>query len=256
MPLALITGASLGIGRDLALLCAKGGYDLVIVARNRPHLEAFAAEVRSLAACDVQIVTADLADPAAPQAILDAIAGRTDQLEILINNAGSGLQGAFADQDPAGQMNIVQLNVSALTHLTRLLLPAMIARKRGFVMNVASTAAFQPGPFMAVYFATKAYVLSLSEALHNELQGTGVSVTALCPGPVNTEFQQRAGMADSALFKSGNVMTPAEVARIGYQAMMARKSSVIPGLMNRIVALSTRFATRQMTASIAARLNR
>jgi uncharacterized protein len=147
------------------------------------------------------------------------------------------------------------LNVNALTHLTRLFLPDMLVRRRGRVMNVASTAAFQPGPLMAVYYATKAYVLSLSEALHYELRGTGVTITTLCPGPTETPFKAKSGMGKTRIFNSPNVMDPREVAEAGFRAMMQGQHVIVPGTMNRLMAFGTRFVSRQTAAGIARKLN-
>jgi len=169
---------------------------------------------------------------------------------VLVNNAGFGLRGAFVVIDLRQQLKMIQVNVTALTHLTGLLLPGMLARRRGRVLNVASTAAFQPGPLMAVYYATKAYVLSFSEALANETSGSGVSVTALCPGPTETDFRRRAGMENTRLFRAG-VMDAAAVARIGYQGMKRGARVVVPGWRNKLLAQSVRFASRAMTAQIA-----
>jgi short-subunit dehydrogenase len=254
MAVAVITGASTGIGRDLSYLCAEAGYDLVIIARNESQLEELAAAIRSRTGRSVSVLPKDLARVTATAEILQAIEPVLRDVEILINNAAVGLFGFFAELDAEQQMQMLRLNVDALTHLTRLLLPSMIARGRGRILNVASTAAFQPGPLMAVYYASKAYVLSLSEALHNELRGRGVSVTALCPGPTATEFQRRAGMGRSLMFRTGNVMDSGAVARAGFSAMMRGKPLVIPGLLNRLVAFSTRLAPRQVTAAIARRL--
>jgi short-subunit dehydrogenase len=247
MATAIVTGASTGIGRDLALLCANAGYDLVLVARNQAQLSQLASEIKG--GRRVRILAKDLSRPEAPDEIYAEIKG--EDIHILINNAGVGLRGHFAELGVAAQMSMLQLNVNALTHLTRLFLPGMIERRSGRVMNVASTAAFQAGPLMAVYYASKAYVLSLSEALHNEVRDRGVSVTALCPGPTITEFGRRARMEKTKLFSSSNRMDSATVARIGFDAMMQGKPLVIAGTLNRMIAFGTRFAPRQFTASMA-----
>ena len=173
---------------------------------------------------------------------------------MLINNAGVGMLGFFADLDMQKQMDMLQLNVNALTHLCRLYAPGMIARKKGYILNVASTAAFQPGPLMAVYYASKAYVVSFSEALHNELKDAGVTVTVLCPGPTTTEFQKRARMESTKLFAGGNAMDAAKVAEIGYAAMQKGKSLVVAGARNALMAFGTRFAPRQMAAGLARKM--
>jgi short-subunit dehydrogenase len=252
MPTALITGASTGIGRDLAFECARAGYDLAVVARNRNQLESLAAEVGSETGRHVLIIAEDLTRPEAPAGIREAL--RDCAVDVLINNAGVALRGMFHELPVEKQMAMLQLNVNALTHLTRLFLPAMVERRKGRVMNVASTAAFQPGPLMAVYYASKAYVLSLSEALHNEVREFGVIVTALCPGPTETEFGTRAEMSGTRLFESENIMSSAEVARAGFQALMDGKPAVIPGRRNAVIAFATRLVPRQVAAGLARKM--
>ena len=250
MPTALITGASSGIGRDLALESARAGYDIIAVARNEAPLTALAETIQSTTPeRTVRILRADLMDPAAPLRILDFTS--FTPIDLLINNAGIGMRGFFHEMDTAAQMDMLQLNVNALTHLTRLYLPLMIERRRGHILNVASTAAFQPGPLMSVYYATKAYVLSLSEALHNEAREFGVVVTALCPGPTATEFGNRAQMEGTKLFQGPDIMTSAEVARLGFEGMKAGKSCVIPGTKNALIATAVRFVPRQTAAAMA-----
>lgn len=257
MPTAIITGASTGIGRDLASICAKAGYDTVVIARNASQLEELAAQIRKDTGRRVQVLPCDLAEASAPAAVFEQLRGQSGEIEIFVNNAGIGTIGPFVETENAKQMQMLHLNICALTELSRLFLPGMIARRSGYLMNVASTAAFQPGPRMAVYYASKAYVLSLSEALHNELKGTGVSVTCLCPGPTTTAFQERAGMGQKVkLMKSPSVMDSFSVAQAGFRGMMARKSVVIPGMLNAATAFMTRFAPRQLSASIAGSLNR
>jgi uncharacterized protein len=253
MAIAVITGASAGIGRELAMECARNGYDLAVVARRKEPLEQLAETVRSLTGRTVRPMVHDLASAAAPGEIFGALDQGAD-VEILINNAGVGMRGPFHELDAARQVEMLELNIVALTRLTRLFLPGMVARKKGRVLNVASTAAFQPGPLMAVYYASKAYVLSFSEALYNELAPSGVTVTVLCPGPTRTEFAQAADMERTKLFQSPGVMDAAAVARIGFRAMMAGKPLVIPGPMNRLMAYSTRLVSLQMAAGIARRL--
>ena len=249
---ALVTGASTGLGSEFARLCAAGGYDLVLVARTAARLHTLAAALKQAHSIDARPLAADLSDPAAPPRILDAVAG--SPIDILINNAGFAVRGAFAEIDWQPQAGLLQVNMIALAHLTRLFLPAMIERGSGRVLNVASTAAFVPGPFMAAYYASKAFVLSLSESLANEVQGTGVSVTALCPGPTRTEFAQNAGVAGSRLFH-GPTMEAADVARIGYDAMMAGKSSIIAGARNRWMIRGTRLVPASLVAARTRRLN-
>jgi hypothetical protein len=242
-PTALVTGASGGIGLELARLFARDGCGLVLVARSGDKLAAVAAEVRAAHGVPVRALAADLADPAAPARIHAEIAAAGGRVDVLVNNAGFGLRGAFAALDEAEQMAMLQVNVLALARLTRRFLPAMVERRAGGVLNVASTAAFQPGPQMAVYYASKAYVLSLSEALAGELAGTGVTVTALCPGPTATGFVSRAGLERSRLFRDLRVMDAATVARAGYRGFRAGRRVVIPGLANRVGAALARIAT-------------
>jgi short-subunit dehydrogenase len=196
---------------------------------------------------------ADLASPSAPPEIFAQLSGTP--VDLLINNAGFGVRGAFGATDWARESALMQVNMVALAHLTKLFLPEMVRRGSGRILNVASTAAFVPGPFMALYYASKAFVLSFSEALSNEVQGTGVTVTVLCPGPTRTEFAKAAGIADSELFH-GPVMGAAEVARIGYDAAMAGKSSVIAGALNRWMIRGVRLVPRSFAAAQAGKLNR
>jgi uncharacterized protein len=232
---ALITGASGGIGEELARLMAADGSDLVLVARSRERLQALADELGSSHRITARVVAKDLSEPAAPQEIFSELASEGIEIETLINNAGFGSYGLFTETDLAHELDLLEVNVVALTHLTKLFLPGMIARRRGYVMNVASTAAFQPGPLMAVYYASKAYVLSFSEALSNETAGTGVVVSALCPGPTETGFVAAAGMEQSKLFERG-AMTAREVAEAGYRGLLAGKRLVIPGRRNSLIA--------------------
>ncbi|HZC76160.1 MAG TPA: SDR family oxidoreductase, partial [Ktedonobacterales bacterium] len=194
---ALVTGASSGIGEELARLFARDGYDLVLVARGKTQLEALAAELRQRHGVSLTVLATDLAQPAAAQAIYDELTRAGITVDVLVNNAGYATYGSFTEIPAETELAMLQVNMAALTHLCKLFLPPMVRRGSGRVLNVASTAAFQPGPLMAAYYASKAYVLSLSEALANELRGTGVTVTALCPGPTRSGFQSRAKMEDS-----------------------------------------------------------
>jgi uncharacterized protein len=247
---ALITGASSGIGAELAKLCAAAGNDVILVARRPNELAALAGNLAREHAVEARALAVDLADPAAPQAIFEA-AGAVD---ILINNAGFGLLGAFAETDWETEARMIQVNITALAHLTKLYLPGMLARRSGRILNVASTAAFVPGPFMAMYYAGKAFVFSFSLAIAGELEGTGVTATALCPGPTITNFGAIAGNAGSKLFQ-GAAMSAADVAREGFAAMMAGKPEEIAGARNRWMIWGTRFAPRRMLAGIARKLN-
>lgn len=242
---ALITGASSGIGHEFAKILARDGYNLVIVAREQDKLAEVARELETTYGVRVLAITKDLTDPAAPQAIMDEIERKGWTVDILINNAGFGLSGPFADSDVHQMQSMMQVNMVAVTQLARLVLPGMLARKSGKILNVASTAAFQPGPLMAVYYASKGYVLSFSEALSEEVRGTGVTVTCLCPGPTRTGFQDRASLGRSILFRR-NLTSPEQVARIGYQAMLAGTRVVIPTLSSRLGAWLVKFLPRAL----------
>jgi len=250
---ALITGASSGIGLDLARLMAPD-FDLVITARNQTRLEEIAQELQSKNGNRVHAVAADLARPEAPAELWVEITRRGLRVDFLINNAGFGTYGDFKDSRLEDELAMIQVNITALTHLTKLALPAMLERKHGRILNVASTAGLQPGPLMAVYYATKSYVILFSEAIASELKGTGVTVTCLCPGATATEFASRADMQKSRLFKLGT-MNSQDVARTGYRAMMKGRSMVISGMKNWLLAESVRFAPRKMVTAIAQGLN-
>ena len=245
---ALITGASSGIGLDLAQLMAPD-FDLIITARNQAGLEKIAQNLEAAHGNHVHVIPADLMMPEAPQQIFAEIERRGLSVDILINNAGFGLYGSFAESNPKTSLDMVEVNIAALTALTRLALPGMIARKRGRIMNVASTAGFQPGPLMAVYYATKAYVIMFSEAIANELKGSGVTVTCFCPGATATNFAGRAKMEESRLFKLG-AMKSKDVALAGYKGMLAGKGLVIPGFLNKTLAMSVRFSPRKLVTGI------
>jgi short-subunit dehydrogenase len=249
---AVITGASSGIGAALAGLCAADGYELILVARRASLLEKLADELAQRHGVTARIAAADLSDPAAPDAIFEAARGQ--RVEILINNAGFGLHGSFAEADWPACQSLLQVNIAALAHLTRLFLPGMAQQGSGRILNVASTAAFVPGPFMALYYASKAFVLSFSLAIASEMKGTGVTVTALCPGPTRTGFSGAAGLSGSRLFQ-GPAMSAGDVAREGYSAMMAGKAEAIAGARNRWMILGTRLAPRTVLAAVARRLN-
>jgi short-subunit dehydrogenase len=248
MTTALITGASGGIGEALARALATDHHDLVLVARSEPALRRLADELSAAHGVAVQVVAADLSAPGAATELVAALGGR--HIDVLVNNAGFGDYGPFHESDPAKVSQMIALNVATLTDLTRALLPAMVAAGSGRVLNVASTAAFMPGPLMAVYYATKAYVLSFSEAIADELRDTGVTVTALCPGPVATGFQAGADMGQSKLVKGKKLMTADECARIAVAGMKKGKPVVITGTMNKLQALSPRFMPRRMVPGI------
>jgi uncharacterized protein len=252
---ALVTGASSGIGEDLARLLAAGGRDVVLLARSADKLQAMASQLSAAHGIAATVLAADLSDAGATAQIARTLSARGTTIDILVNNAGFGTAGTFAAEDPHAQEDMLQVNVVALTALTRAFLPGMLERKRGRILNVASTAAFQPGPFMTVYYASKAYVLSFSEALAEETAGTGVTVTCLCPGPTHTGFQSRAHVEKSRLFKLARPMQSSDVARAGYDAMLAGRRLVIPGAMNKIGAQSVRITPRALTLKLLRFLN-
>ena len=251
---ALITGASAGLGRELAQLFAADKYDVVLVARRRDQLEELATRLAAEHGVIASVIPADLADPASPQRIADELNRRNLAIEFLVNNAGFGTNGRFVERDLGRELAMVQVNVAALVHLTGLLLPAMVARRSGRILNMGSTAGFQPGPLMATYYATKAFVNSFTEALYHELRGTGVTATVVCPGATDTEFGAVAGAGVSRLFRMG-AMPAAPVARFAYQAMMAGKPVAIPGFRNKLTLQVQRVSTRRITRAVAARLN-
>jgi uncharacterized protein len=252
-PTVLITGASGGIGEELARLFAANRHDLVLVARSADKLQSLSAELSRTHGIQARVLTADLAEVAAPPLIFEALRGVA--IDVLVNNAGFGARGAYAEIDYDLEARMIQVNVTALAHLTRLFLPVMLARRNGKILNVASTAAYVPGPFMAVYYASKAFVLSFSEAIAEETRGKGVTVTALVPGPTETNFAATAGNQNSLLFRTGTVMNAAAVARVGYDGLMAGKRVAIAGLSNKLTVLSTRLAPRTMLAKITRKLN-
>ena len=245
---ALVTGASGGIGRVFAVKLAREGYDVVVAARSKGKLEAVAKEIEGHGVRGL-VIESDLSKPEAPKELFDAVRKEGLQVDVLINNAGFATYGRFDSIELERELAMINLNVSALVHLTRLFAPEMVARKKGRIVNVASTASFQPGPLMANYYASKAYVLHFSEAIANELAGTGVTVTALCPGPTASGFQERAGMEDVKLVKSG-LMSAEKVVEIGYKGMLKGRPVVIPGFKNRMLAQSTRFFPRKMTVKV------
>ena len=251
---ALVTGASSGIGEELARCLAADSWDLVLVARSEAKLESLAGELEMKHGTASIVFAEDLNDRAAPARIAAALTARGVAVEALVNNAGFGTVGAFVESDLDNQLEMIEVNVAALTRLTRLFLPAMVERRRGYVMNVASTAAFQPGPLMAVYYASKAYVLFFSEALADELRSTGVKVTALCPGATASGFAAVAGSEKSRLFKAKQPMSSAEVARYGYRAMLHGRRVAIPGAMNKLLAQSVRISPRRLVTVITRKL--
>jgi len=251
---ALVTGASSGIGWELAKLFAEDRRDLVLVARNRKKLDQLARDLTAAFGISVRVIVRDLADPKAPPQIFAELTQVKITIDTLVNNAGFGVYGQFAKTDLSKELEMIEVNVQALTQLTKLALPGMLERRSGYILNVASTAAFQPGPLMAVYYASKAYVLSFTEALANELEGSGVIVTALCPGPTETEFQKDAGLEETRLFTGPLVSDARSVAVAGYEGMKHRRRIVIPGIGNKLLAQSVRFAPRRLVTAIARRI--
>ncbi|HYW80370.1 MAG TPA: SDR family oxidoreductase [Thermoguttaceae bacterium] len=250
---ALITGASSGIGLELAKVFAEDGSNLVLVARRKDRLEALASTLRDEHGIEVSVLAKDLCDKEAPNELFTRLSDDGITVDVVVNNAGFGAVGSFAKLSVQRQMEMVQVNITALTHLTRLFLPSIIERDRGGILNVGSTAAFQPGPRMAIYYATKAYVLSFTEAIAEELAGTNVSVSCLCPGPTTTEFEAEAGMEGLLLFKLG-AMDARTVAEMGYRGFRRGKTLVIPGLTNRLGAFGVRLTPRAWVRKIVKRL--
>ena len=242
---ALITGASAGLGVEFARQLSKRGHRLVLAARRKDRLDALAKELKNARA-----ITIDLSKSGSAAKLLADLQTAGEQVEILVNNAGFGLIGRFAELDSKRERQMIDLNVGTLTDLCRAIAPEMIKRKSGGIINVASTAAFQPGPNMAVYFATKAYVLSFTEALHEELKPHGVHVSALCPGPTRTEFGEVAGFGGNGMFDRVAMESP-EVVAAGLDGLDRNRAVVVPGIANKVGAFSTRFAPRSVVRRIA-----
>ncbi len=249
-PLALVTGASGGIGLALARGLARDGHDLLLVGRREAALREVGAEIARAHGVVTEALRADLSAPGAAARLAEEVARRGRAVDVLVNNAGSGTFGPFADGDAESDRATIELNVTALTELTRRLLPPMLARRRGAILLVASTAAFQPGPLMAVYYATKAYVLSFGEALSNELEASGVTVTILCPGPTDTGFQAAARMDVSKARRAGWLMTAESVADSGLRALRRGKRLAVPGLANRLLVASLRVTPRAVVLRV------
>ncbi len=247
----LITGASSGIGKELAQLFAKDGRDLVLVARNEVELKKTAKDLSDKFGISTFVIPKDLSISSAPDEILEELKKLELNVDVLVNNAGFGSYGAFVKTDLKTSIEMIQVNVTALTHLTWLILPQMIKNGKGKVLNVASLAAFPPGPYMNVYYSTKAYVLSFSVALNEELKGTGVSVTVLCPGPTDTNFQKRIGLTSAETFSLKSA-TAQKVALIGYKGLNKGKLIVIPGFINKLTAFALRFIPKKTAAHFVA----
>ncbi|MBE0339666.1 SDR family NAD(P)-dependent oxidoreductase [Paenibacillus sp. 23TSA30-6] len=241
----LITGASGGIGKELADRFAKDGHNMVLVARSEAKLVELAKGYRERYGVHVKVFAKDVTSPGVAEDIAAELKKEGIAVDYLVNNAGFGLYGSFLETELEQEMNMIDVNVKALTIMTKLFLPDMVKRRQGGVMNVASVAAFYPGPLMAVYFATKAYVLSFTEALENELTGTGVTVTALCPGPTATGFIDRSDVGSSKLYQSG-VMEVGVVADEAYRDFLRGKTLIIPGAIHRFITSLPRFLPRKM----------
>jgi len=253
-PIALVTGASSGIGLDLAHVLAENGHDVVLVARTVTKLNEVASELSKLGAT-AHVIASDLTRPNAAVDLVNEVKRRSLDIDVLVNNAGFGLVGPFVETDMQREVDMVQLNVVALIQLTKLLVAPMVMRNRGRVLNVASLAGFLPGPYMAIYYATKAFVLSFSEALAEELKKSKVTVTALCPGPTRTQFQDVAEMQGSRLFKLMPTLSSRRVAKIGYRAMMSGDRVVLSGFANKLTAQSLRISPRRVVSALSGFLN-
>ena len=250
MKTALITGASSGIGLELAKIHASKGGNLVIVARSKNKLEELKANLEEKYEIQVYVIAKDLAVPNAAIDVFEETEKQGIKIDYLINNAGFGLYGKFEHTDWIKENEMIQVNITALTQFTKLYLPQMIARKNGKILNVASTAAFVPGPTMAVYCATKPYVLSFSEALNNEVSHYGISVTALCPGATESGFSLAAKADKSALFTKTKLATSMDVAEFGYKAMLKGKQVAIHGFTNKLLAFLVRFIPRNLVVKV------
>lgn len=247
---ALITGAASGIGYQLACLFAFNNYNLVLVDRMGEKLLDIADKFQKEFSISVKTIVKDLSIPTSPQEIFTELQQEAIKVDVLVNNAGFGIYGSFNETNLTTELEMLQVNLVCLTQLTKLFLKEMVKQGNGKVLNVSSAAAFQPGPFMAVYFATKAYILSFSQALASELEGTGVTVTVLCPGPTESAFHERTGAAGTKQVEGNKMMGAETVAKIGYRALMEGKTLVIPGFKNKILAEIVRFAPRNFVTKI------
>jgi uncharacterized protein len=248
--IALVTGASSGIGLELAKVFAREQHNLILVARSGDKLNQLAADFAKQYGTQTRVIIKDLTIASAPDEVFKEVQTSGPTVDLLVNNAGFATYGRFAELDLPHELQMMQLNMVTLSHLTRLFLPAMVERRSGKILNVASTAAFQPGPLMAVYCATKAYVLSFTESIAEEVRDSGVTIAALCPGGTESGFQERAAMQDSK-FVQGGLMKSEQVAEVGYQGLMAGKTIIIPGLTNKAVANLYRFLPRRLITRIA-----
>ena len=255
MKTALITGASGGIGYELARVFARHKHNLVLVARSADKLEQLAQQLQQEFGIKVLVIPADLSLPRAAAAVFEQLQRANIQIDFLVNNAGFGNYGLFMETDWPKEEQMINLNIAALTHFTKVFGQEMVKNRSGRILNVASTAAFQPGPLMAVYYATKAYVLSFSEAIANELQGTGVTVTALCPGPTESGFVDAAALHNSKLFKGKKIATSREVAEYGYQALIRGRIVAVQGTTNKVMAKFVKFIPRKWQTAIVRKIS-
>jgi len=249
-PVALVTGASMGIGEAFAAALAARGYDLALAARSADALDGLAERLRTAHGSAIEVVPVDMSDVANVEPLIARTEARFGRIDLLVNNAGFGAHGRFATLEAARQLEMIRLNVESVVALTHRVLPGMIARRSGGIINVASTAAFQPVPYMAVYGATKAFVLSFSEALHEEYRSQGVTVLALCPGQTATNFFKVSGEDG----RVGTARTSQEVVETGLRALAQRRSYAIDGTQNRVLAFSPRLFPRELIARISAQL--
>lgn len=243
---ALITGASGGIGAEFAKLLAAQGYNLVLVARSEEKMRQLATNLQSSYGTQVRVLAYDLADPAVPHKIFATLEESGTHIDLLVNNAGFGVHGEFAQADLKEALEMAQVNMLSLVSLTRLFLPGMVARRRGWILNVGSTGSFAPVPLMALYGASKAFVLSFSEALNEELKGQNVKVSALCPGATLTGFQERAAATHLRIMRDGATMSAERVAQIGYAGLMRGRAVIVPGAFNRWMTWMIRFSPRSL----------
>ena len=250
---AIITGASSGIGRALSFQLAAGGFDLVLIARNREALAEVAAECSRRSGIETEVIAADLSDVEAVESITSTIAARPRLYEVLVNNAGFGIHGDFASADIEQNIQLVNVQLTAMLKLTRAVLPSMIERHSGHILNIGSVYSFSPVPFQSVYAACKAFLLSFSSALENELKGTGVSITVFCPGTTQTEFRSRAGIGQK---RTDTGMTAEGAARIAFIEMMRGKHVVVPGLVNRLFVFLAQFLPDKVVPSLVRFINR
>ena len=248
---ALVTGASSGIGYELAKLFAEDGKNIVVVARNQDRLEKLKTEIEKKSGAKVIVLVKDLSKPDAPQEIFSELEKKNINVDVLVNNAGFPVHGKFAETDLKEELNMIQVNITALTHFTKLFMKKMVENKSGWILNVGSTGSFLPFPLDSVYCASKAYVLSFSEALANELQGTGVSATCLCPGATDTRFFERGNVWNAKWAKTMKRMDAAKVAGVGYTALKSRRVMVVAGLQNSLMVSLPRFFPRKLVIRVA-----